>query len=109
MLGSKTGRTTRGAAMPRRLSITDARAKFSDVLGMVADGKETVIIENRGRPVAVLISPEVWERYQQLVKDRFFEAVDRIQRRNEGVDPDEVEREVAAAVEEVRRERYAKR
>jgi prevent-host-death family protein len=109
MLGSNTGRTKRGAAMPRRLSVTDARAKFSDVLGMVADEKETIIIENRGRPVAVLISPERWKRYQLWVKDQFFRAIDRLQERNRDMDPEEVERDVTETVEEVRRQRYEKR
>ncbi len=92
--------------MTKRLSIRDARAHFGDVLGQVYYGKEPIILERRGRPMAVLISPEQWERYQQQVKDRFFEAVDRIQERNRDEAPEEVEREVTRVAEEVRRERY---
>ena len=95
--------------MTKRLSVKDARANFSDVLGMVYYGHEPVIVERRGRPLAVLISPEQWEHYQQAVKERFFEAVDRLQERNRDQDPDEVERDITQVVEEVRRERYEQR
>ena len=68
-----------------------------------------MIFEKSGRPVAVLISPEQWERYQQQTRERFFAAVDRLQERNREMDPEEVERDVTEAVEEVRRERYERR
>ena len=91
--------------MAKRLSVKDARANFSDVLGSVYYGKEPVIVERKGRPMAVIISPEQWERYQRQVKAGFFEAIDRIQQRNLDKDPDEVERDVAEAIDEVRRSR----
>lgn len=92
--------------MTKRFSVEDARANFSDVLGLVSDGQEPVIVERGGWPVAVVISPQQWEDYQQCVKDRFFAAVDRLQERNRDKDPEEVERVVTEAVEEVRRERF---
>ena len=95
--------------MPKRLAVKDARANFSDVLSQVYYGQEPVIVERKGKPVAVLISPEQWERYQQQTKERLFEAIDRLQERNRDTDPEEVERDVTEAVEEVRRERYERR
>jgi prevent-host-death family protein len=93
----------------KRLSVKDARANFSDVLGTVFYGKEPVIVERKGRPMAVIISPEQWEQYQRRVKEGFLEAIDRIQERNLDKDPDEVERDVAEVVEEVRRSRHESR
>jgi prevent-host-death family protein len=89
----------------KRYSVKDARANFSDVLGTVFYGQEAVIVERNGRPMAVLISPEQWERYQRSTKQQFFETVDQLQERNHDIDPVEAEREIAQAVEEVRRER----
>ena len=40
------------------ISATEVRANFSEVLGRVAYGKERVIIERRGRPLAVLLPIE---------------------------------------------------
>lgn len=88
------------------MSIADAHANFADVVGAVNDTNEPVILEKRGRPLAVMISPEQYERYQEQVKERFFRAVDQIQQRNEDKDPDEVLREVTAIVEEVRQQHY---
>ncbi len=91
--------------MTRRVAAKDARANFSDVLSQVYYGQEPVIVERKGKPVAVLISPEQWERYQEQTRDRLFEAIDRLQERNLDAGPEEVDRDVTEAVEEVRRER----
>lgn len=49
--------------MARRMSVHEARANFSDVLGSVYHTGEPVIVERRGKPVAVLVSPE---QFQQM-------------------------------------------
>ena len=46
----------------KRVSIRDARAGFADLIGQVYDGNEPVIIERRGRPVAVVVGLEQFER-----------------------------------------------
>jgi prevent-host-death family protein len=91
----------------RRISAKEARAKFGDVLGSVRYGGEPVIVEKKGRPFAVLISPEDFERFQMFAKERFFEVVRAIQQENEGVGPDEVFADVTQVVEAVRQEEYA--
>jgi prevent-host-death family protein len=42
----------------RRVSTAQAKAKLSELIGAVAYGRERVLIERRGRPVAVLVSVE---------------------------------------------------
>src|SRR5215207_8005246 len=96
----------RSFPVTKRMSVRDTRANFSDVLAQVRYGQEPVVVERNGRAMAVLISPEQWQRYQDQARRRFFEAVDELQERNRDADPAEVERDVAEAVEEVRRERY---
>jgi prevent-host-death family protein len=90
----------------KRMSVRDARANFSDLIGGVFYTKEPVIIERKGRPAAVVISPEEFDRYQQQVKQRFFETADELNRRNADQDPEDVLRDVTAIVEQVRQERY---
>lgn len=53
--------------MTKRMSVRDARANFSDLIGAVLYTKEPVIIERKGRPAAVVISTEQFERYQDQV------------------------------------------
>jgi prevent-host-death family protein len=90
----------------KRMSAREARDNFSDLLGVVFYGKEPVIVERKGKPVAVVISPEQYERYEQQIDQRFREAVDELRRRNADKDPNAVLRDVTEVVEEVRREQY---
>jgi prevent-host-death family protein len=94
--------------LTKRYSAQEARQNLADILGMVYYGKESVIVEKRGRTVAVVISPEDYEILQRE-KERAFGAVDRVQDRNAESDPDEVLSDVTEAVKEVRKERHAKR
>jgi prevent-host-death family protein len=92
--------------MVKRYTAQETREKLSDILGAVYYGKEPVIVEKRGRPVAVVISPEDFELLQQE-RERRFAVIDRIQDRNADYDPEEVLSDVTAVVEEVRRDQYA--
>lgn len=92
--------------MTRRMSLREARARFADLVDAVFDSHEAVIIERKGQPVAVVLSPAQFDRYQAQVMDRFTKALDELDRRNADEEPDDVLREVTALVEEVRQEGY---
>jgi prevent-host-death family protein len=91
--------------MAKTISVSDARANFSAVLGEVHHTGIPTIIERNGKPYAVVISPAAWRR----LLDHDWEVIDRIRERNADKDPDEVYAQVTAAVEEVRRERREQR
>lgn len=93
---------------PRRISAKEARDNFTDLLGTVYYGKEAVIVEKQGRPFAVVISPEQYERFKTVAKDRFFEIVNEIQAKNKNVNPKKVLQDVTKVVEEVRQDLYEK-
>jgi len=92
----------------RKVSARDARANFSELLGLVYYTKEPVMVERKGKPFAVVISPQ---QYQVMEKEleRAWKTIEQVQERNTEQNPDEVMRDVTAAVEAVRQERYAKR
>jgi prevent-host-death family protein len=90
----------------KRLSVREARANFSDLIGAVYYTREPVIVEKKGKPVMVMISPDQYAGYEQYVKSRFNDAVGELRLRNVNKDPDEVYREVTAIVEEVRQQQY---
>lgn len=50
--------------MVRRMSSREARANFADLLSSVFYTNEAVIVEKKGKPVAVLISPAVYQAWQ---------------------------------------------
>ncbi len=91
----------------KRISTQQARANFSELLGSVYYTNNPVIVERKGKPFAVVISPE---QYEGLTKqqEKAWEVVEQMQARNQGKDPDEVLTDVTKVVEEVRKERYAK-
>jgi prevent-host-death family protein len=68
-----------------KLNIEEASQRFSDLLGRVQDG-ETVLITQRGRPVAKLVPASVEDEPDHPVNvegwldddDPFFAAVDEI-------------------------------
>jgi prevent-host-death family protein len=91
-------------SMTKRVSVAEARANLADLLGTVYYAKEPVIVEKKGKPVAVLISPEQFEQWEKSQRAGFFDLVRRIQDRNEGEDQESGMRDVTAQVEEIRRE-----
>jgi prevent-host-death family protein len=91
--------------MTRRMSAKEARDNFTDLLGLVYYGREPVIVERKGRPFAVVINPEEYERYQQIAKQRLFSLVEEIRKENRDRDPDEVMADVTAELEVVRHDR----
>lgn len=92
--------------MTKTVSAAEARANLGDVLNGVYYTKEPVIVQKKGKTVAVIISPEEYERYQRERDARAWAAMDALGERNADKDPDEVLAEVTVIVEEVRQERY---
>ena len=93
--------------MVKRVSSRDARANFSELLGTVYYTKEPVVVERKGKPYAVMISPELWAQMERRQHDAWA-AIDRLRERNADKDPDAVLRDVTEVVEAVRQERYAR-
>ena len=95
--------------MVKTISADQARENIDEIFASVKGADHDLIVEDRGIPVAVVISPE---RYKELVDpnaEADWAIIHEMQRRNAHLDPDEVLREVTAIVEEVRQERYEER
>ena len=77
--------------LPRIVPITDLRQDAAAVLNRVKASAEPVVITQRGRAAAVLLSPEMYERSErerQML--RLLARGEREIRKNRGVDFDEV-------------------
>jgi len=79
----------------------EARNNFSDLLGKVHYGGQTVIIERSGKPVIAMISSETYER---LIAEREmrFQVLEHIRSRLPDVPLNEVEQDIAEALAAVR-------
>lgn len=51
--------------MDRPIGMTEAKSKFADLVGQVAYGGKRFVLERRGRPMAVLIGVEEFERLRE--------------------------------------------
>src|SRR5579883_876711 len=77
--------------LPRIAPITDLRQDAAAVLERVKDSAEPIVITQRGRAAAVLLSPEVFERSEQERQMlRALARGERDIRKNRGVDLDRV-------------------
>jgi len=98
-----------GANMVKTVSTAEARANLGDVLNGVYYTHEPVVVQKKGKTVAVIISPDEYEVFRRDRDARAWGTVEAIGERHAGEDPDAVLAEVTAIVEEVRRERYEQR
>jgi prevent-host-death family protein len=87
--------------MEKRMSARNARAQFSEILGLVHFGKDTVIVEKQGKPVVAIVDIDLYERWR-AERDARLRVFDEIRKKNRGKSPAEVDRDVTEAISEVR-------
>ncbi len=88
------------------IQASEARQQWSQLLNKVFRGEMRVLVEKSGIPVAAIVSAEDLKRLKQLEAERAerFAILDEAQAAFKGVPADEIEREVAKAIHEVREE-----
>lgn len=84
-----------------RMGAREARNRFADLIGQVHYGGQSVIIERSGKPMAAIMSVELFERLMSQ-RERDFAIIDRIRADAPDVLPEEVEQDVTEAVAAVR-------
>ena len=94
--------------MTQTLNITETRQQLSQLINRVFRRHTRVIVEKSGIPVAAIISAEDLERLTQLETERAerFKILDEIRARNQGLDPTQVEHDVAAEIDAMRQEQH---
>ena len=91
--------------MVKTLSARQAQSGFETLLGLVRRGKNTVIVEERGKPMVAVID---FDRYQALVKKR-FSVLDRVWARNRNIPARQAYRDATQAVADVRTARRSRK
>ena len=84
----------------------EAKERWSSLLDQVAESQDRVIIERDGVPVAAVISTADLQRLRRLdaERERDFAVVERMRAAFKDVPFEEIEREAAKALAEVRDE-----
>ena len=95
------------------MKVSDVRGELDALVKRVSEGETRIIVEESGVPVAALVSPEDLELIDEIMRERArqerFKILDEIQAAFEGMDEEEIERETAKALAEVRAEMRAER
>ena len=95
--------------MPQTIEVSEARARFSELVNKVYRREIRILVEESGMPVAAIVSVEDLERLRQLDarREELFSALDVIGEKFQDVPEEEIEREVTRALAEARaRGRY---
>ena len=92
--------------MVKRMSAKEARSNFSDLLGLVYYSKEPVIVEKRGKPFAVVISPDEYDKFVRERQERFA-ILDEIRAKNQEVAPEQAEADATREITALRQEKAA--
>jgi prevent-host-death family protein len=87
--------------MVKHMGSREARNNFSQLLGEVHYGGQTVIIERSGRPMVAVIP---LQEYERLVAEREarFQVLDEIRARLPDLPAEQVEQDVSLAITAVR-------
>lgn len=87
--------------MVRKMSALRARKNLGQLLEEVYYRGDQYVIERAGRPMAAVVP--VWQLQEwRKRRERFFGMVEGVWRKNKGVNPEIIEREVQEAVRAVR-------
>lgn len=88
--------------MLQPVSIVKARNNFSDLLGQVYYGGKRFLIKKLGRPFAVLVGIEEYQKFEEA-RDYFFQKIKTQRKKSEEIPFSRVEKDVTQAVTSVRK------
>ncbi len=87
--------------MVTRISSSEARDRFADLVASSHYGGQITIIERSGKPMAAVIPIEMYKRLMAERETR-FNVLDNIRAHFPNVPPDQVEKDIAEAIAAVR-------
>jgi len=82
--------------MVKEVNAYDARKKLGELLSEVYYRGDQYIIERSGKPMAAVVPVEQYEQWRKE-REVFFALVDEVRERNRDVEPEAIQRDVAAA------------
>ena len=85
-----------------RMGAREARQKLSELVGRVHYGGDTVILESSGRPMAVVVPLEMYDRMMAEREER-FQVIDEIRARMPQVSEEEADADIVEALAAVRK------
>ena len=96
----------RGEPVTQTVGAAQARQQFSRILTRVSRKESRVIVERNGIPVAAIVSADDLDRLNRLEaeRDERRRLLERLREPFKGIPPEQIERDVADLIAEVRAE-----
>jgi prevent-host-death family protein len=90
------------------MKVSEFRSHLNDAVTQVFQKDARILLEKSGIPVAAVVSMEDWKLLKNLDREREkdFEVIDQLREAFRGVSEEELWREGAKALAEVRAEKY---
>lgn len=90
--------------MEKTIGSAAVRRKFGQLLEAVHYRGDKIVVERRGRPMAVLVPVELYENWQKQ-REQFFDLITSARQHSQDVESEVLEAEIDQAVREVREEK----
>ena len=94
--------------MEKTIGAYEARRRFGQLIEEAFYKRDHFIVERSGRPMAAIVPIADYRKWRTAVKARFFALLEDAWERNTGAPPEELERDVEAALKGLREERHAR-
>ncbi|MCC6792149.1 MAG: hypothetical protein IT336_10700 [Thermomicrobiales bacterium] len=88
----------------KSISIDETEITIRQQFSGSAQDTEAVFVEENGKPIAVLMTPE---QYRSLSHQRFWDSVDQMRALNADKNPADIIADMSAMIDDVRRGRRA--
>lgn len=98
-------------AQPRSITATQAKNRLGDYLAIVTSGKEPVVIERHGRPIAVLLDYGEWVQEHPLQgkkKLSWSEELEQLAQKIAAEHPDPEPRSAVDLLNQIREEDFSR-
>ena len=90
--------------MEKTIAAFEARRKFGQLIEEAFYRKDSFVIERSGRPMAVIVPIDAYERWKRLAKERVFVMLEEVWQRNQDAPDQVLEQEIAQALNTLRQD-----
>ncbi len=88
--------------MEKTIGAFEARRSFGKLIEEAYYKKDSFIIERSGRPMAVIVSIEDYQKWQRFAKEQVFGMIEGVHKRTSKIPAAELERDVTESLKQLR-------
>jgi prevent-host-death family protein len=90
--------------MEKTIAAYEARRKFGQLIEEAFYRNDSFVVERSGRPMAVIVPVDAYERWKRLAKERVFAMLEEVWQRTQNVPEQVLEQEIAQALQALRQD-----